>query len=299
MHNQKNTNASGFIFAFAGVFLFSLKPIFVKMAYEFPIDSVTLMTLRLAMSLPIYMAIGFWLLIRNKVDLPMTKKALPGIIVTGLLGYYGASYFDLTGLHYISAQLERLILFSYPGLVVLIGFFFFKNPIKKGTVPALILTYTGIAALFVHDVSLAGSSQILGGSLVFASALLFALYILFSKDFISSVGSLVFTCIAMCAASAAILLHFLLTNHFSDLQQPVRVYQIAFAIALFSTVLPSFLISEAINRLGTNTTSIIGSSGALFTSILAVTILGERFTQYHVLSLILVTTGIVLLGRKK
>ncbi|MCB1757379.1 MAG: DMT family transporter, partial [Gammaproteobacteria bacterium] len=288
---------SGFLFAGSAILLFSLKPIFIKLAYEYPIDSVTLMTLRMGFSLPLYILIGIYLLVKKRIDPVLALGTLPKTIMTGMLGYYGASYFDLTGLHYISAQLERLILFSYPSLVVILGYFFFKTPIQGGTIPALLLTYTGILALFVHDISLSGQAHAFGGVLVFIGAVLFSLYILFSKSVIDKIGSMAFTCIAMTAASIAILLHFSISRELSDLHQPMPVYLAAFAIAMLSTVLPSFLISEAINRIGTNATSIIGSSGALVTSVLAVGILGEDFTPYHVIALVLVTSGIVWLGR--
>lgn len=295
----KHSDTSGYLFAICGILLFSMKPILVKIAYAWPIDSITLMTLRMGFSLPMYLAIGLYLVVNNRVNFAVTGSVLPGILLTGVTGYYGAAYFDLTGLHYISAQLERLILFAYPSLVVIIGYFAFGNQVQRGTVPALVLTYTGIVTLFAHDISLSGSEYAFGGMLVFISAFLFAMYILFSKPLIGKTGSMVFTCVSMGAASMAILLHFMISNDLADLKQPGEVYLTAFAIALFSTVLPSFLVNEAINRIGANATSIIGSSGAVITSFLAVVILGENFTVFHVIALVFVTGGIIWLGRVK
>ncbi len=299
MEHTLKTQYSGYLFAVCGVFLFSLKPILIKLIYEYPVDSATLMTLRMGFSLPIYLLIGVFLMLKNRIHMDSTRPLLPSILLTGILGYYGASYLDLTGLQYISAQLERLILFAYPSLVVILGYCFFGSPIQRGTVTALILTYCGIATLFIHDLKLSGEHQAYGGMLVLGSALLYALYILHSKPLIGKIGSLAFTCIAMCAASGAILVHFFLSKDLNDLYLPTTVYVTAFAIAIFSTILPSFLISEAIHRLGTNATSIVGSSGAVMTSLLAVAILGEDFTLFHALALILVTSGIVWLGSRK
>lgn len=290
----------GYIFASLGVLLFSLKPIFVKLAYEHDIDSTTLMALRMSFSLPIYLAIGVWLVLKNKVPQFDSASLLPRAFLVGILGYYGASYLDLTALQFISAQLERLILYAYPSLVVIIGYFLLGTAIEKGTIPALLFTYLGIGTLFVHDLQIGEENLLLGSSLVFASAVLFAFYIILSKSLITKMSSMVFTCVAMCAASIAIVIHFLVEHNVTDLfDQAIPVYMISLAIALFSTVLPSFFISEAIHRIGSNSTSIIGSSGAVVTSILAVLILGEAFTRYHVIALILVTSGIIWLGRKK
>ncbi|HBR96472.1 MAG TPA: EamA family transporter [Gammaproteobacteria bacterium] len=296
---DRPSHRHGYAFAIGGMFLFSLKPILVKLAYVHAVDNVTLMTLRMGMSLPIYLAIGAWLLWQRRVDISATRSALAAILGTGLLGYYGASYLDLTGLQYVSAQLERLILFAYPSLAVMIGYGLFGTPITRPVVIALVMTYCGIAVLFVHDVQLGGATQYLGGGLIFASALLFAFYLVLSKPYIAKVGSQVFTCVAMCASSAAIVVHFLAVRDVADLQQPTPVYVIALIMAFFSTVLPSFFIAEAIHRIGVNATSIIGASGAVTTSLLAVGILGEPFTLNHVAALVLVTSGIVWLGRHR
>jgi drug/metabolite transporter (DMT)-like permease len=285
--------------AILGVFLFSLKPIFIKQAYQYNIDTPTLMALRMGFSLPIYLFVGYWLFRREEQIPPKVKKFMPKSMLVGLFGYYGASYFDLKALEIISAQFERLVLYAYPTLVVILGYVFFKYPIKKGTGTALILTYTGILVLFVHELEFLGAKQLFGAGLVFVSATFFALYILFSKQLVTEIGSMPFTVVAMCSASVAILVHFLVTNDIGDLYQPVDVYVLAIYIAIISTVLPTFLISEAIHRLGANTTSIIGSSGTLFTAILAVLILSEPFTAYHALALILVVSGIFRISNSK
>lgn len=302
MSNLKNTPqaAGGYVYAALGVLLFSLKPILVKLAYQHSIDSTTLMALRMGFSLPIYVLIGAWLIYNHKVPPFNSALLLPKALLVGVVGYYGASYFDLTALQFISAQLERLILFAYPSLVVVFGYFLLETRIEKGTLPALLLTYLGIGTLFAHDLKLGEENLLLGSGMVLISATLFALYIIFSKSLITKMSSMVFTCIAMCAASFAIIIHFLVEHNFAELlDQTTPIYLISFSIAVFSTVLPSFFISEAIHRIGPNTTSIIGSSGAVVTSLLAVFILGEAFSTYHVIALMLVTSGIIWLGRKK
>ncbi len=287
----------GYLIAISGVFLFSLKPIFVKLAYRYGVDTTTLMTLRMGFSLPVYILVASFTIAKQRQDLTTIFRSTPKILAIGVIGYYGASYLDLKALEHISAQFERLVLFSYPTLVVLLGFLFFANSVKKGTIPSLILTYSGIATLFWHDLSVIGFANLYGGALVFCSACLFALYILFSKQLINQVGSLIFTSIAMCSASLAILVHFNITHELDDLIQPMSVYYIALAIAILSTILPSFLISEAINRIGPNATSIIGSSGTVFTAFLAITILGEQFTRYHLIALVLVVSGMLWMGK--
>jgi drug/metabolite transporter (DMT)-like permease len=289
---------SGFIYGLSGATLFSIKPVLVKLAYAQGIDTVTLMTLRMMIALPFYVAVGLWVLLRRQHSTIDFKNNIVPTMLIGVLGYYLASYFDLLGLTLITAQLERLILFTYPTMVVVLGAVFFHQPVSNKIWVALLLTYTGVASIVAHDMSGLGGKVIDGAALVLVSALCFALFMLLSKAQISQIGSRLFTSIAMSAASIAIISHFCLTQSFDQLIVSNDVLLIVFGIAFISTVLPSFLISAAISSIGPGQTSLIGSVGPMITALLAVMVLGEEFTRYHALGMTLVIAGVAQLRSK-
>ncbi|MEE9426394.1 MAG: DMT family transporter [Methylococcales bacterium] len=289
---------SGFIYALSGATLFSLKPVLIKLAYAHGIDTVTLMTLRMMIALPFYVAVGLWVFLRRQHSTIDFKNNIVPTMLIGVLGYYLASYFDLLGLTLITAQLERLILFTYPTMVVVLGAVFFHQPVSNKIWVALLLTYTGVASIVAHDMSSLGSKVINGAALVLVSALCFSLFMLLSKVQILQIGSRLYTSIAMSAASIAIISHFSLTQSFDQLIVSNDVLLIVFGIAFISTVLPSFLISAAISSIGPGQTSLIGSVGPMFTAMLAVIVLGEEFTRYHALGMALVLAGVAQLRSK-
>nr|WP_255490891.1 DMT family transporter [Spartinivicinus marinus] len=279
--------------------LFSIKPIFVKLAYQYGVDSVVLMTLRMLFSLPFYLAIGCWLLMSKRTPLAPLKTELGPCILVGLLGYYLASYLDLVGLTMVSAQLERIILFIFPTIVVILGRIIYKTPINGKTKGILFITYLGVLLIFSHDFKVSKHDTLTGGGYIVASAIAFACYMLFSKQRVLNIGSRMFTCIAMGAASLAIVVHFLLTHQLADFLVSVPVLGIAAMIAFVCTVLPSFFISEAIARLGAEQTSLVATLGPVITAFLAIVVLNEPFTFYHAVGMALVMSGIAWLGLQK
>lgn len=296
--NQKN-HLIGFAFAIVGAALFSIRPILIKFAYQDNIDSVSLLTLRMLFSLPFYLVL-FCIFLKQqerRETLSAPIIAMTGLL--GLMGYYGASLLDLYGLLYISAQLERLLLFTYPTFVVIFGALFFSKPITRKVILALVFSYGGIAAIFLHDLNYYGDDIVKGSIFVGLSTIIFAFYVLFGKNIINQIGSRMFTCIVMIAASICIIIHFLVTNEPSDLVTTDRVYLISFVIAIFCTIIPSFCISEAIARIGPDKTSITGTIGPVFTTLFAVSLLNEPFTLHHVIGIILVVIGVLVLGYNK
>ena len=179
----------------------------IKLAYGYGVDSVTLMTLRMLYALPFYLIpLWFWLG-RNPEARPEGRILWQGLLV-GVSGYYLAALFDLMALQYITAQLERLVLFIYPTLVVLGGVVFLRKPLLKGVIPALLLSYFGVAAIFIHDLSTQGDQVVMGALLAFAAAISFAFFLMASRPLVMKLGSARFTSLAMTASSCAILLHF-------------------------------------------------------------------------------------------
>lgn len=289
----------GFALAIGGAMLFSVRPILVKFAYQDGIDSVSLLTLRMLFSVPFYIILFAYFLRDADRRATLNTKIILLTGCIGLMGYYAASLLDLIGLQYISAQLERLLLFTYPTLVVIFGALFFRQAITRNVVLALLFSYAGIASIFAHDFQLHGSSIVTGSIYVGLSTLVFAFYVLFGKQIINKIGSRMFTCIAMIAASIGIICHFLVTNEITDLATTNKVYALCFAIAIFCTIIPSFCISEAIARIGPDRTSITGTIGPVFTAFFAVGLLDEAFTIYHAIGMLLVIIGVTILGYNK
>lgn len=276
---------------------FSMKAIFVKLAYYWPIEAITLLTLRMAFSLPFFVVIG--LRESRKVE-PLSLRQWFVVALLGLMGYYGASIFDFIGLRYISAGLERLILFSYPTLTLLIGAVFFGQHIRQRDAASLLLCYIGIAAAFAHDLHLAQDMGAVwvGGGFVLACSLFYATYLAGSGRIIPIVGAARFTALSMLVSTGATLLHFLLTQPLQALHQPWQVYAISLAMALFSTVLPVFALSTAIRRIGAGRVALIGSIGPVMTIGLSWKLLDEPISYWQWIGTALVVAGVLLTGRK-
>lgn len=290
---------SGLLLALAGTFLFSMKPILVKQVYLLGIDSSQLITLRMLFAGPIYLVIGIILWHKNPALRSSYKSNLLFILALGILGYYVASFLDLWALHYISAQLERVVLFCFPTIVVLLSRWVFNTPMPRNIWPILGLSYAGILLIFGHDMTTLGDDVMFGTLLVFISAVSFAIYTLWSKSLMSKVGSMMFTCLAMLSASVVILLHFSLKHSYAELNVGTPALLLCATIALFATVIPSFLVAEAINRMGPERTSIIGTCGPVLTSIVAVFWLNEAFSVYHFAGLTMVMLAVWLMVKSK
>lgn len=292
---------SGILFSLAGTALFSLKPIIVKLAYQSgneELQAITLLTLRMLFALPFYLLIGWILLKRNnRNEKNMNTSMLLGISLTGFCGYYLAAYFDIWGLQYISAQLERMTLFIYPTIVSLLGFIFFKQRITRTMILATLLTYVGIAVMYYQENLLNSEHIIKGMSLIGLAAFSFAFYMVFSKGYIQKIGSRLFTSLAMLASSSFIFSHFLITQPLDSLIVSPDLYLIIAIIAIPCTVVPSFLISEAVARIGPAKTSIANGTGPMITLIAAISILGEPFSLIYLLGMGLIIFGIYLLSK--
>lgn len=293
----------GYVFAAVGAILFSTKAVAIKLAYQEAVDAETLLALRMILSLPFYFVIGGWSL-RERLatgrGLP-TGKLVLAAIGTGLLGYWVASYLDFLGLEYITAQIERMILFTYPIFVVIFGTMFFGQPITRRIVVAIAISYSGLAVIFGHNIVEGGENAVIGGLLVLGCAIAFALYQLFAKDLITVVGPRLFTCIAMTGAAAGAILQFLVTHPASALMVSTRVWLISIFLAVGSTVLPSFFLNAALQRISAQANATIGTLSPVATILLAWAILGETMTPIAWLgtALVMVGVGLFTLGGRK
>lgn len=288
----------GLIYILLGTICFSAKAVLVKLAYQYPIDAVTLLTLRMGLSLPFYLIIGLFVF-RKTAPARLTLADHGRVIGYGFAGYYLASLFDLMGLQYISAGLERLILYLYPTLVLLLSAVFFKRSIGRREWLALLIGYAGIAVVYVQDASVLGDDAVLGMVLIFLCAIAFAIYIVGSGQMIPRLGAMSFTVYAMTIACLAIIGHFLLTRPLSLLWVRWELWAISASIAVFCTVVPTFLMAWGIKLLGAPKAALVGTAGPVFTIVLAYFVLGEAFTMVHAVGTVMVIIAVSFIGKQK
>lgn len=292
----------GLLFAVLGAVGFSFKAILIKLAYPYGVDAVTLLALRMGLSLPFFLALG-WADERRQRHAPLSMRDLGLMFGLGLTGYYLASYLDFLGLQYISAALERLILFAYPTLVVVFSAIFLGKPITRRALACIGLCYAGIALAVTHDLDIAGAvgsarNVWIGGALVFGSAVSYALYLMGNGQAVGRLGAARVTAWASAIACLLCLAQFALTRPLGLLVQPAPVMGLAVAMALFSTVLPVWMVSEAIRRLGAGPVSLIGTLGPVVTLFLGWLILAEPIGLFQLLGGALVVAGVVLVGKR-
>jgi len=297
----QKTLLNGGLLVVLGAIGFSSKPILIKLAYagagDDPIDAVTLMTLRMLLALPVFLAVALWQRSGTRKGHPPRDWA--ALAILGVMGYYLASLLDFTGLKYISAGLERLILFLYPTFVVLLSALLYHHRIGRGQGVALLLSYAGILLVY-GGAPLANSPDILKGAfLVLASGSVFALYLIGSGHVIPRFGSRRFTAYSMSIASIATLVHFLAFHPLAELFVSADIFALAVALAVFSTLMPAFLINAGIRRIGADHTAIITSIGPVVTLALAYAVLEESLGPAQVGGAALVLLGVMLVGLGK
>ena len=289
-HMSSRNVALGIACAAIAAIGFSLKSIFIKSAFGYGIDSVTLLALRMAFALPFFVVMMFW---------KRQRKALASadwwMIVALSSAYYLFNYLDFLGLQSISASLERMIQFLYPTMTVLLSAWLYKKALSGKVIAAMLLSYVGIALVFMYDIT-PQTNIGLGAALVFASAMFYAIYLVGAGHVIARIGVTRLTAYSMSFASLASLLQFGLTHPITALQQPATVYQLAIAMALFSTVLPVFMLAAGMRLIGSANTSLIGSVGPVFTIYLAHVFLGERISALQLLGATLVLVGVVFIS---
>jgi len=285
----------GMLLALLAALFFSIKAIFVKLSYQYGVDAITLLTLRMAFALPVFVVVAF-MEQRKAAAQQITLNQVAAMIALGLIGYYLASMLDFVGLQYVTAGIERLILFLFPTFTVLLSMLFLGRRVSRVEIGALMLSYAGIALCVGQEVSLDGENSLLGVLLIFGSTLAYAVYLIGSGELIPRMGSVRFMAYAMIVSCLAVMLQFVISRDMSMLNQPAAVYGYGLAIAVFSTVFPAFMLAAAIHRIGASHTSIIGGIGPVLTIILAVLILGETMTGLQVGGALLVVAGVLLLG---
>ncbi len=270
----------------------------VKLAYQYQVDALTLLLLRMLFSFPFYVAIA---LIYSRKQNPqvVVKSDYYWLLVFGVVGYYLASYFDFVGLVYIKASLERIILFLYPTIIIVFNRLFFKKPINPTQALAIFLTYIGIVITFWGEVVISGNDTYIGGLFILLCAIAYASYIVGSGWLIPKFGVVKFTSYVMIVSCFAVFVHFGLFSKVDIFNLHWEVYLLGFLIAIFATVIPSFLVSESINRINSSNFAVIAGFGPISTIILAGIFLNEVLTLLQLFGALVVIFGILLVSLKK
>lgn len=285
---------AGYIYTAAGAALFSSKAIFIKLAYLEKSDAALMLALRMMMSLPFFIAVGLYALyVHRRAGNPYPSwRAVAFACLNGFIGYYIAAYLDFAGLTFITAQLERLVLFTYPVFVMFLGWLFFQGRITGRGLLGAAITYSGLAVIFSSGISTDGWNTAIGTLLVLGAALAFALYQLLAKSLIRAMGSTLFTAIAMSSAGIASLVHYAITSHGVGPAVSWHYIGLVAGCAFFATVLPAFFINAGLGRITPQASSMISTISPLVTIILAVIFLGEAFTFTDAIGTALIVLGV-------
>lgn len=287
----------GAFFVLISAIGFSAKAVLIKLAYKYKIDATTLLFLRMAFATPFFLTVGIYKSKSEKSKL--SYKDWVAVLLLGFLGYYLSSILDFLGLVYISAGMERLILFIYPTIVVLLSGFVYKETIRSRELISLGITYIGICIVFFADELKKTENIYLGAFLIFLCAFTYAIYLIGSGRMIPKIGASRFTAYAMLVACLSISIHFLATHSADTLNLPLEVYELSFAMAIISTVMPTFLLSQGIKRVGSGAASIIGTIGPVSTVFLAWIFLGETMNVSQIIGTAFVILGVFVVSRRK
>jgi drug/metabolite transporter (DMT)-like permease len=299
---HKPSLSVGLALAMAGSVAFSGKAIIVKLAYRHGVDAVTLIMYRMLFALPLFLLLTWW---SSRGRPPLTRRDAVVVVGLGFCGYYLASFLDFAGLQYISASLERLILYLNPTLVLALGVFLFKKKVSGRALLAMAVSYSGVLLVFGHELLTQQSTQTtavgqtaLGAALVFGSAVSYAVYLAFSGQEVQRLGALRLTGLATSVACVLCLLQFVVLRPLDAMVVAPEVLWLSLLNATLCTFAPVLMVMMAIERIGATMTAQTGMVGPLSTLLMGVFILGEPFTLWIAVGTGLVLVGIWMLARR-
>ncbi len=286
--------ALGLTLALLGAIAFSGKAIIVKLAYRYGVDAVTLLMYRMLFALPVFLLMAWW---AGRGQPPLTRKDWLGVLGLGFSGYYLASYLDFAGLAYITAALERLILYLNPTLVVIFGWLVYQRGITWGQCAGMLLSYCGVLVVFGHEVGAQGADVVLGSLLVLGSAISYAIYMVYSGEMVKRLGALRLVGLASSVACFFCIAQFVLTHPLSAMQVAPQVLWLSLLNSTACTVAPVLMVMMAIERIGAGMTAQTGMVGPLSTILMGVWLLDEQLNAWMVVGTSLVMVGIFVFTR--
>jgi drug/metabolite transporter (DMT)-like permease len=291
--HQKNL-LPGLLLASFGAIAFSGKAIIVKLAYRYGVDAVTLIMYRMLFALPIFAVMAWW---ASRGKEPLTRKDWLGVLGLGFSGYYLASFLDFAGLQYISASLERLILYLNPTLVLVLGMLLYQRKISRVQGVAMLVSYAGVFLVFGHEVKLDGANAMLGAALVFASAISYAVYLVYSGELVKKLGSLRLVGLATTVACLFCILQFVLLRPLGAAVVAPEVIWLSVLNATLCTAVPVLMVMMAIERIGAGLAAQTGMIGPMSTIAMGVVFLGEPLNAWIIAGTALVLAGVFLVSR--
>jgi drug/metabolite transporter (DMT)-like permease len=282
----------GFVLSATGAMLFAIKGVLIKLIYRYGIDTTSLLAMRMVLAVPVFALVGVHRWRALTLETRPNARTIGLAALVGIVGYYVSSWLDFQGLQTLDAQIERLILFTYPFLVILFGRWLLGHPLRAHALAGAGLSYVGLFVMFAGEPTRLGTAGLIGGGFVAAAAVTFALYQLFARELILRCGATLFTAIAMSAAGVMALLGFFVTHPASSLLPPQPAWTLVAALAIFSTVVPAFLMSAGTARIGAQGTAIISTISPIVTIVVAVAVLDEPFGWPEAIGTICVLGGV-------
>jgi len=288
----------GIAFALAGTISFAFRPILIKLGYAaHPVSATTLLFLRMTLSLPFFLAMAWWM----RGGGPISRRDWLGILGLGFLGYYFASLLDFLGLQYVPAGLGRLIMFLYPTLVVILSAVFLRKSATRKELAALAITYAGIALVLSERLGVAPEHRqfMFGAMLIFAAAMCYAVYLVTGSQLVVRVGSARFTAYTMIVSTAPAVVQFFALEPVSALELPATLWWYVILLATACTVLPVFLVAEALKRIGANHFALIGALGPVTTVVADYALMQGALSAIQIVGGALVISGVLLVSVKR
>ena len=283
-----------------GSIAFSGKAIIVKLAYRYGVDAVTLIMLRMLFALPFFAVLAWW---ASRGKPPLSRRDWLGVLGLGFTGYYLASFLDFAGLAYISASLERLILYLNPTLVMLLGLVLYKRRITGLQLWGMAISYCGVVLVFGHEIAVQGidarSSTAWGAGLVFLSAASYAVYLVYSGELVQRLGASRLVGLATSVACLLCIAQFVVLRPLSGALVAPAVVWLSLLNATACTVAPVLMVMMAIERIGAGAAAQTGMVGPMSTILMGVLILGEPFTAWVAAGTVLVIAGIFVFTRRQ
>ena len=291
---RKNV-VTGLILAMAGSIAFSGKAIIVKLAYRHGVDAVTLVMYRMLFALPIFAVMAWW---ASRGKPALSRRDWLGVLGLGFSGYYMASFLDFWGLQYISASLERLILYLNPTLVLVLGWALYGRRISRRQAVAMAVSYAGVLLVFAHELTFDGAATLIGGLLVFGSAVSYAIYLVYSGEMVKRLGSLRLVGLATTVACLLCIGQFLLLRPLDAAQVATPVLWLSVLNAVACTAAPVVMVMMAIERIGAGLAAQTGMIGPMSTIAMGVLLLGEPFNAWIIAGTVLVVAGVLVVTRQ-
>jgi len=292
-HYPPSATLIGYAYSALGAVLFATKGIFIKLAYAQGLDTETLLALRMVFSVPVFAGIALFIWLRRPRERRPSPRLLIGGAAVGVLGYFISSWLDFTGLSYLSAQLERLILFTYPFFTIIFAALLLRHPIKPHSIAGAAVSYAGLLLVMLKSGHAGHGAIATGGAFVLAAAVSFGLYQVLAREFIVRVGGDFYTGLAMSTAGICAFVLFGATgHHLADFAVSPKAMGIAAGLALFATIFPAFAMAAGLGRIGAQGTAVIGTLSPLVTTVLAVVLLGEPFGMVDAIGTLLVVGGV-------